>query len=112
MSFYDGSDTEGTGTRFKLFPQPPFLEAFQEPEIIEVSSPAGSVGPGPEDDRMYTIFPVDKAEPYGIGANPDGDGMYLPPWKGEILPPALPDAEGHFDYLEPAPASRFQHPCE
>ena len=101
MSFYDGSDTEGTGTRFKLFPQPPFLEAFQEPEIIEVSSPAGSVGPGPEDDRIYTIFPVDKAEPYGISANPDGDGMYLPPWKGEILPPALPDAEGHFDYLEP-----------
>ncbi|MGI9373884.1 MAG: hypothetical protein ACR2OJ_15445 [Hyphomicrobiales bacterium] len=101
MSLENGSAIEEAGTRFKLFPQPPFLDAFQEPEIIEVSSPAGSVGPGPEDDRMYTIFPVGKAEPYGIGVNPDGEGMYLPPWGGEILPPAEPDEEGHFDYLEP-----------
>lgn len=87
------------GTRFKLFPQPQFLDDYREPEIIEVSSPAGSLGPGPSDDRMYTIFPIGKKEPYGIA--PDGSAALAPPWKGEIEPMAVPDAEGHFDYLEP-----------
>ncbi|MCV3272840.1 gluzincin family metallopeptidase [Roseobacter sinensis] len=87
------------GTRFKLFPQPGFLDAFAEPEVIEVSSPAGSLRPGPSDDRMYTIFPIGKAQPYGI--SPDGSDALAPPWTGEVEAPAMPDAEGHFDYLEP-----------
>ncbi|MFK7881770.1 hypothetical protein [Roseobacter sp.] len=88
-----------TGTRFKIFPQPQFLDDFAEPEIIEVSSPAGSLAPGPSDDRMYTIFPIGKKEPYGI--SPNGQDVVAPPWKGRIEPLAMPDAEGHFDYLEP-----------
>ncbi|WP_299967414.1 hypothetical protein [uncultured Roseobacter sp.] len=88
-----------TGTRFKLFPQPQFLESFGEPEIVEVSSPVGSVGPGPEDHRMYTIFPIGKTQPYGI--SPDGQDPAAPPWTGPVEPPAEPDADGHFDYLEP-----------
>ncbi|WP_299402100.1 hypothetical protein [uncultured Roseobacter sp.] len=87
------------GTRFKLFPQPQFLDAYREPEIIEVSSPAGSLGPGPSDDRMYTIFPIGKEQPYGI--SPDGSDVLAPPWTGEIEEMPMPDAEGHFDYLEP-----------
>ncbi len=27
--------------------------------------------------------------------------MFLPPWNGAVLPPAEPDANGHFDYLRP-----------
>lgn len=88
-----------SGTRFKLFPQPQFLDDYREPEIVEVSSPAGSLAAGPSDARMYTIFPVGKIDPYGI--SPDGSDVLAPPWNGEVEPMAIPDAEGHFDYLEP-----------
>lgn len=88
------------GTRFKLFPQPNFLDDFSEPEVVVVSAPAGSIGAGPADDRMYTMFPVGKTEPYGFAANP-GDDTYAPPWMGDIVPPPEPDENGHFDYLEP-----------
>ncbi|WP_187428930.1 hypothetical protein ROLI_036390 [Roseobacter fucihabitans] len=87
------------GTLFKLFPQPQFLDDFREPEIIEVSSPAGSLDPGPSDERMYTIFPIGKAQPYGI--SPDGSDVQAPPWRGRIEPKAMPDEHGNFDYLEP-----------
>lgn len=88
------------GTRFLLFPQPWFLDAFQLPEVVEVSSPAGTVGPGPSDARMYAVHPIGKAEPYGIGGTPEA-GMYLPPWRGPACPPALPDRNGHFDHIGP-----------
>ena len=68
--------------------------------IIEVSSPPGSVGPGPANERMYTVAPIGKREPYGIGGSPE-TGMYLPPWDGPIQPPASPDAAGHFDHIQP-----------
>lgn len=79
------------GTRFKLYPQAPVLEAFREPEIVWVSRPAGSVGPGPADDRMYVVDAIDK-QPYEF--------PYLPPYRGATLPPAQPDEQGHFDYLD------------
>ena len=67
-----------------------------------VSSPAGSLLPGPSDDRMYTIFPIDKPRPYGIAPGPADQGDVLsPPWKGDIYPPATPDPDGHFDHLSP-----------
>lgn len=87
------------GTRFKLFPQPQFLDEYAEPEVIEVSSVPGTVGPGPSDRRMYSIFPIGKEHPYGI--SPDGSDALAPPWTGDIEAPAMPDADGHFDYLEP-----------
>ncbi|MEO0328961.1 MAG: hypothetical protein AAF217_10235 [Pseudomonadota bacterium] len=91
-----------SGTRFKLYPQPGFLEDFSEPETVFVSSPAGSLKPGPSDERMYTIFPKAKPRPYGIAPGPtDGGDVLAPPWKGDTHPPAEPDMEGHFDYLEP-----------
>jgi hypothetical protein len=91
-----------SGTRFKLYPQPGFLNDFHEPETVQISSPAGTVGPGPSDHRIYTVYPIGKPEPYGISASPRGDeSMLLPPWRGKILAPARPDGRGHFDYLEP-----------
>lgn len=88
------------GTRFRLFPQPPFLETFAEPETVIVSSPQGSVGPGPADHRMYAVDPIGKQLAYGPKKDGRGSGtVFLPPWRGDALPPALPDADGHFDYI-------------
>ncbi len=92
----------GSGTKFKLFPQPPFLEAFREPETVYVSPPAGTVGPGPSDDRMYAVYPVGKTLHYGLHqSGSDGPFLYLPPWEGEALRPAIPDENGDFDHIEP-----------
>ncbi len=89
------------GTRFRLYPQAPILDPDREPEVILVSSPAGTVGPGPEDDHMYAIAPVDKWPPYGVQTRRDGSPyLYLPPWDGDIYAPAVPDADGHFDNID------------
>jgi hypothetical protein len=90
------------GTKFRLFPQPPFLEEYEVPETVYTSSPAGTVGLGPSDERMYVVDPINKWPAYGIHTSPQGTPyMYLPPWNGPISPPAKPDANGHFDHLEP-----------
>lgn len=88
-----------TGTKFRLFPQAPFDDPDAELEIVWVSPPAGSIGPGPSDDQIYVIDPVGKSLPYGTSPLPDGS-PYLPPWQGPIHPPVVPNAVGHFDDLE------------
>ena len=80
------------GTRFRLFPQPRFLEPFGEPEIVWVSSVAGTLGPGPSDDRMYVVQPREVKEPYVY--------PYLPPYDGGASPPLDPGPDGHFDHIE------------
>ena len=90
------------GTRFKLYPQPSFARALIEPETVFISSPAGSVGPGPSDDRAYTVYPVGKPSALRHRARPAPGVEHAPAaWHGAILEPAEPDAGGHFDYLEP-----------
>jgi hypothetical protein len=76
----------------RLFAQSHYLQAFQEPETVWLAPPAGSVGPGPSDDRIYVVDPVGKEQPYEF--------PYLPPYRGPAHPPVRPDADGHFDYLE------------
>jgi hypothetical protein len=94
--------TMPAGARFKLFPQAPFLHSDVEPETIWVSLPAGGIGPGPQDRRMYVVDPIGKTQHYGTAQLADWASVpYLPPWDGPSRPPALPDAEGNFDYLEP-----------
>ena len=89
------------GTRFLIYPQPPIINPEAKPEVVVVSSPAGSVKTGPEDFRMYTINPVNKWPPYGMQTDArDKPYMYLPPWDGEISSPAEPDENGHFDHLD------------
>ena len=99
------------GTRFLLFPQPPFLERYRNPVTVRVSPPAGSIGPGPADDRMYVIAPIGKRRPYGIVPGPLGSPfLYLPTWDGPIEAPAVPDANGHFDWIDPgAPEFEAAH---
>lgn len=92
MSHRGDLATRGRGTRFRLFPQLPVLPAYREPETVWISRPAGTIAPGPADDRMYVVDAVGKAAPY--------EYPYLPPYTGRVAPPALPDARGHFDHLE------------
>jgi hypothetical protein len=79
------------GTRVRLFPQTPTLSGFGNSEVVWLSLPAGSVGPGPSDNRLHVVDAIDKPEPYSF--------PYLPPFHGPTNPPVRPDSDGHFDYL-------------
>ncbi len=96
------------GTRFRLFPQAPFLHPGRAPETIIVAALSGPIGPGPSDQWMYLIDPVGKHTPYGVqpgqSFQPEID---LPPWPGHIYRPIQPDKDGHFDHI-PVDAPEFQ----
>lgn len=79
------------GTKVKLFPQAPNLRGFNDPEVVWLSPPAGTVTPGPSDDRIYVRDAIDKQEPY--------DFPYLPPFYGKIHRPVESSPDGHFDHL-------------
>jgi hypothetical protein len=81
------------GTRFRIYPQAPISPNPRPPEIVRVSPPAGSVRPGPADDRMYVADATHKPGPY---EPPD-----LPPYRGALNPPVPPGPDGHFDHYEP-----------
>lgn len=80
------------GTRFLLYPQAP--PGFATPERVWIDSPPGSIGPGPSDARLYAVLPAIDKLPYAPPA-------HMPPFDGPILAPAMPDAQGHFDHLDP-----------
>lgn len=80
-----------SGTRFRLYPQSPSLADYVEPEVVWVSSAAGTLLPGPEDERMRVVD--------AIGKPPYSDDLQ-PPWRGGCNPAAAPDAAGHFDHHE------------
>src|SRR4051794_33678815 len=89
------------GTRFRLWPQ--LSEGYTSPEIVEVSRPAGSISPGPQDQWMYVANAVGKLQPY---RPPD----HLPPYTGREYAPAMPNVGGHFDQIpEGTPQFRAAH---
>ena len=95
-----GGDRSTSGTRFKLFPRPPYAHPDWAPETVSISTPSGSMGPGPSDGRLYVIDPIGKRQPYGINPGPLGTPhIDLPPWRGRILPPVRPGPDGHFDHI-------------
>ena len=49
------------GTRFRLYPS--YAEGFAEPEVVELSLPAGTVRAGPSDHSMCVVNPVRKDAP-------------------------------------------------
>ncbi len=83
-----------TGTKFSIFPQPSYLEGFENPEVIHVNVHPSMMNPGPACDRIYAIDPVNKSRPY--------ENLYLPPYEGPLNPRVTPDPDGHFDYLDPS----------
>lgn len=85
------------GTLFRIFPQTPTADSVIPAQIVEVSSPAGTLGPGPSDERMHVIFPVFKPQEYGMHEDESGyPYVYLPPWDGPVYEPAVPDSDGNF----------------
>ncbi|OBZ16332.1 hypothetical protein A8L34_27015 [Bacillus sp. FJAT-27264] len=80
------------GTRFLVYPQFRGIQGFQKPEVIYLNAEPGSIQAGPEDDRQYVIDAVGK-RPYR-----NGEG---PPYTGKRNPPLQPDAQGHFDHVQP-----------
>lgn len=93
MVLYYADRDRDFGTRVRLFPQAPFLAGFSEPEIVWLSPRAGSIAPGPADDRMYVADAIGKEEPYAF--------PYLPPYRGPTRAPVEPDGNGHFAHLPP-----------
>jgi hypothetical protein len=88
------------GTRFRVFPQPPFGRRDAVPETIKVSTPPGLIHPGPSDARMFFVRPLGKRAPYGVvDGGRRGPLLTLPPWTGPIAPPVSPGPDGHFDHL-------------
>jgi hypothetical protein len=85
--------TQELGTRFLVYPQPPFVPGYERPETVWVSVPPGSILPGPSDARMYVVDPRLDKPPY--------DAPFLPPYVGITMPPAEPGPDGHFDHLSP-----------
>jgi hypothetical protein len=81
-----------TGTRFRIFAQPRFLEAFREPEAIFVSVPPDRIRPGPSDDQLYVVDALGK-QPYAKTARP--------PYAGASNTAVVSGPDGHFDHLDP-----------
>lgn len=97
------------GTLFRIFPQTPTGESSIPAEIVELSTPAELIGPGPSDDRMYVINPVDKSLEYGLHEDDRGNPYsYLPPWDGPIHEPAVPDECGNFLHYDDMDDPRFR----
>lgn len=84
-----GDQSPALGTRFRIFPQVPHVAGYDTPETVWVSTPPDRLRPGPEDHRIYVRDPVFEKEPY--------DYPYLPPFVGEVFPPAEAAFDGHFD---------------
>ena len=85
------------GTRFRLYPS--YAEGFAEPEVVELSLPAGTVRAGPSDHSICVVNPVRKDAPYD-------PPHYVPPFRGPVYAPALPGPDGHFDHI-PAETEQF-----
>jgi hypothetical protein len=81
------------GTRFLVFPQPPFISGYENPEIVWIGRSGGPILAGPSDNRMYVADPVEPKRPYRL---PD-----LPPYSGILHPPVEPGPDGHFDHIRP-----------
>jgi hypothetical protein len=86
-------ETGQLGTRFLVFPQPPFVPGYERPELVWISTPAGQIRSGPADSRVYVVDPALPKVPY--------QAPYLPPFSGAPASPAEPGPDGHFDYLTP-----------
>ncbi|WP_028749105.1 hypothetical protein [Rhizobium mesoamericanum] len=83
----------GTGTRFWIFPQPPFIPGYEEPDRVWLSILPDEIQAGPSDARMYVADPLYSKQPYGFSR--------LPPFNGIRRPPVRAGPDGHFDSLDP-----------
>ena len=88
---HGGPESRVLGTRFRIFPQAPYVAGYGTPETVWISTPPDRLRSGPEDHRVYVRDPVLDKEPY--------EYPYLPPFVGENFPPAEAAFDGHFDQI-------------
>ncbi|MCA1491729.1 hypothetical protein [Sinorhizobium alkalisoli] len=81
------------GTRFWIYPQPPFIPGYEQPDRVWLSIPRDEIGAGPSDVTMYVVDPAYDKQPYGFDR--------FPPFEGERRPPARPGPDRHFDNMVP-----------
>ena len=89
----EGPQRSSVGTRFLLYPQAPYVSGYDRPEPVWISTPPDRLQPGPTNRRLYVRDPLFEKDPYEF--------PYLPPYLGEVYPPATAGPEGHFDHLHP-----------
>lgn len=85
---------KGTGTAFRLYPQPRTERGFRRPETVYVHARPGTIRPGPRDDRVYVVDAVNK-EPYRIAGG-------QPPYRGDRRRAVRPGTWGHFVHVQPS----------
>ncbi|MDP9810697.1 hypothetical protein J2W42_003560 [Rhizobium tibeticum] len=83
----------GTGTRFWIFPQPPFIPGYEQPDRVWLSILPDQINEGPSDALMYVADPLYSKRPYGMSR--------LPPFEGIRRPPVQAGPDRHFDGLDP-----------
>lgn len=81
------------GTRFLIYPQPPYVPGYEKPELAWISASPASLRSGPANKRIYVRDPVLTKDPYEF--------PYLPPFVGNCHAPAEAGPDGHFDTLNP-----------
>lgn len=89
----EAAQEQPLGTRFLVFPQPPYIPGYEKPEVVWIGRSAGLVRAGPSDSRMYVVEPLEPKTPY---LAPD-----VPPYRGLTRPPVEPGPDGHFDHIMP-----------
>lgn len=87
---------DAVGTRFLLYPQAPHVPGYGTPEPVWISTPPDRLRAGPADARMYVADAGPGKQPYEF--------PYLPPYVGDLHPPAEAGPDGHFDHLVPGTA--------
>lgn len=86
------ADYADVGTRFLVFPQPPYVPGYSRPEPTWISTSPDRVSLGPADDRMYVVDPLLDKEPY--------EYPYLPPYSGDLRPPPVRGFDGNYDQID------------
>jgi hypothetical protein len=81
------------GTRFWIFPQPPFIPGYEEPDRVWLSILPDEIRDGPSDQWVYVVDPLIEKQPY----SPDD----LPPFEGERRPAARSGPDRNFDDMDP-----------
>lgn len=81
------------GTRFWIFPQPPFIPGYEQPDRVWLPIPANEIGAGPSDSTMYVVDPLFDKQPYAFDR--------LPPYDGPRRAPVRPGPDRHFDNISP-----------
>jgi hypothetical protein len=84
------------GTKFLIYPQNKTVSGFENPEIVFINVPPGSIQAGPEDERIYVVDALNKI-PFGAGSPSFRYPFKVP----NAAPPVQPNTQGHFDHVRP-----------